>query len=86
MSEEQERINHRVTYFFSQDLTQAEITLCLVTTDTIHISVRNLKRLLARLQLYRQCNLSEPDVVINYIADQLRGPGHPVSMETHGTS
>ena len=49
-------------------------------TDNKYISVPNLKRQLARLPLYRGCNLSEPDIVVNYIADQLRGPGHPISM------
>ena len=50
-------------------------------TDNIDISVRNLKRQLAKLQLY---GWSKADVVVNYIADQLQGPGHPVSMETPG--
>ena len=68
MSEEQEHIDHCVTYLFNQGLTQAEIALCPAITDNLHVSVRNLKRKLARLQLYWRCNLSEPDVVVNYIA------------------
>ena len=63
MSEEQEHIDHRVTYLFNQDLTQAEIALHLAITDNIHIYVRNLRRHLARLQLYWQRNLSEPNVI-----------------------
>ena len=74
VSEEQEHIDNRVTYLFNQGLTQAEIALCLAITDNRHISERNLRRLMARLQLYRRRNLNESDVVINYIADQLRGP------------
>lgn len=68
-------MDHRVTYLFNLGLTQAEIALCLAITDDIHISVRHLRRLLARLQLYRRRNLTEPDALVNYIADQLRGPG-----------
>ena len=64
----QEHIDHRVTHLFNQGLTQAEIALCLAITDNIHINVHNLKILLARLELYPRRNLSEPDVVVNYIA------------------
>ena len=86
MSEDQDHINHHVTNLFNQVLTQAEIALCLAITDNIHISVRNLKRRLARLQLYQRCNLSEPNVVVNYIADQLRGPGYLHGYRMPGTS
>ena len=75
MSEEQEQENDRITYLFNQGLTHAEIATCLAITDNVHISVRHLKRRLARLQLYRRRNLTDPEVVFNYIADQLRGPG-----------
>ena len=56
------------SHLFNQGLTQAEIALCLAITDNIHISEHDLKGWLARLQLYWWRNLSEPDVVINYIA------------------
>ena len=62
MSEEQEHIDHCGTYIFNQGLTQADIALCLAIIDNIHNNVRNLRRKLARLQLYRWC--SGPDVVV----------------------
>ena len=64
MSEEQEHIDHCVTYIFNQGLIQADIAVCLAIIDNIHINVPNLRRRLARLQLYQWRNLSGPDVVV----------------------
>ncbi|TKS74457.1 Spindlin-1 30000 Mr metaphase complex SSEC P [Collichthys lucidus] len=64
MSEEQENIDQRITYFFNQGLTKAETASCLAIDD-VHISVRHLRRRRARLQLYQRRNLTEPDVVVN---------------------
>lgn len=74
MSGEQENADC-ITYLFNLGLTQAEITLCLAVRHNVHISVRHLRRLLARLQLYRRHGLTGPDVVVTYIAEQLRGSG-----------
>lgn len=52
-----------------------KITLCLAVRYNIHIGVRHLRRLLARLQVYQWRGLTEPDVIVNYIAEQLRGRG-----------
>ena len=67
MSEEQEHINQCVISFQSRPV---------AITDNIHISVR-----LARPQLCRRCHLTKHDVVVNYKADQLRGPGRADTAE-----
>lgn len=60
--------------YFSQDLTRAEIALCLSVRDGIQISPCHLRRRLARLQLHRQ-RLSDPAEIVNFISNQIRGPG-----------
>ena len=69
MSEEQEHIDHCLTHILNQGLIQADIALCLAIIDNIHINVCNLKRRLARLQLYRWRNLSGSDVVASPLND-----------------
>ena len=54
---EQEHVYERITFLFSQGLT-AEKALCLAG-ERIYISVPHLRKQLARIQLYRQCNLSK---------------------------
>ena len=80
MSDPQEHIDRCIRYLFNQGLTQAEIALCLGITDNLHISVHNLKRRLARLQLYRRHNLSELDICVNDMAVKYI---HILGKQTH---
>ena len=45
--------DQQIRLYFNQGLTQAEMALCLSIIDNIHISLRQLRRRPARLQLYR---------------------------------
>ncbi len=65
-------MDDRIRFYFDQGLTQTEIALCLSVIDDLHISVRNLRRRLSGLQLYRRRQYSDPERVVNFIASHLR--------------